>query len=556
MGDRYRRGAIIARGGMGELYSGVSLGEGGFSRPVVIKRLLPHLAADAQVTALFMGEARLATRLHHQNIVQILDVGKSAEGLFLVMELVNGWDTAAILQACEGGQTRVPPVLATYIIHQVLTGLSYAYRQRVDGKPLLTAHRDISASNVLLSRDGEVKLADFGIARVTDSQEASEPGVFKGKYAYAAPEVLRGAPANPLTDQFSLGILLYHLLAGRHPFAPLEPLGPFLERLQTAEAALLLGIDAGLAQAVRRMLAKDPAQRFATTDACARELAGFLSRAGEPAGPAELSAYFEHLALGPPLLERVGPAQTPMQTLASSEPAQLVPSLSSISYDMNAEWQHEGPALSTDGALESSAGDPAEATASTHIRGTLSGPAPAAATPTPASHPAAPATRSTGTQARFAPPVDTEPTLELATHAPRVAEMPLESFREEPKPQKPKRRWLPRGLVPLVMLGIVIGGGVVAWPELKKRFPQFEKWLRPVENVVNPPTPSLFIDSVPSGARVKIDGQPVGETPVVLDNVYPEVDVPVEINLKGHETWKGTFRGRTAVELVPKLKRR
>src|SRR5690349_9664502 len=174
---------------MAELFLGKTRGAGGFEKPVAIKRMLPHLARDPTLTRMFLAEARLATHLQHQNIASVYDVGSSAEGLFLVMELVEGWDLSVLLRhALHHGQ-RFPPHLVAFIGTQVLAGLVHAYRRLHEGRPVLTAHRDVSPSNILVSREGEVKVTDFGIARIEGVSVGSQPGTFKGKLPYSAPEV-------------------------------------------------------------------------------------------------------------------------------------------------------------------------------------------------------------------------------------------------------------------------------------------------------------------------------------------------------------------------------
>src|SRR5215813_8613302 len=157
MRERYRLTRLFAQGGMAEVYLGVAAGAEGFEKAVAIKRILPHLARDEKIARMFLAEVKLATFLSHQNIVQVFDVGRGPDGLFIVMELVNGWDLGVVIDQANKEKTTVPAGLAAFIASQAMAGLSYAYRQTHDGRRIIAAHRDLSPSNLLLSAEGEVK---------------------------------------------------------------------------------------------------------------------------------------------------------------------------------------------------------------------------------------------------------------------------------------------------------------------------------------------------------------------------------------------------------------
>ncbi|MBZ4370532.1 serine/threonine-protein kinase [Corallococcus sp. AS-1-6] len=297
MTSRYRLLQPLATGGMAELFLGVAKGAEGFERTVAIKRVLPHLAREPDISRMFVSEARLAMLLQHQNIVTVHDVGESAEGLFLVMELVDGWDLGALIRAVTRQGLRVPPHLAVFIVSQAQAGLQHAYRRQHDGHPVVTAHRDVSPSNLLVSREGEVKVTDFGIARLAGLSR-TEPGAFRGKVPYAAPEVLRGEPATALSDQFSLGTILAELLAGQHPFgsAAAEPMAVAYSILNRAPASLP-DVPASLATLVLRMLSRDPAARFPEPEDVSEALARWLAQTGEPASSHALATFLRGIRL-------------------------------------------------------------------------------------------------------------------------------------------------------------------------------------------------------------------------------------------------------------------
>ncbi|MCY1075687.1 serine/threonine protein kinase [Archangium lansingense] len=139
--DRYRLLTALASGGMAEFFLGVARGAEGFSRKVAIKRMLPQLAQNPLIAQMFLAEARLATHLQHQNIATVYDVGQGPEGLFLVMELVEGWDLGVLLRHAQARGVRFPPHLVAFIATQVLAGLAHAYRRRGDGRQVVAAHR-------------------------------------------------------------------------------------------------------------------------------------------------------------------------------------------------------------------------------------------------------------------------------------------------------------------------------------------------------------------------------------------------------------------------------
>jgi serine/threonine protein kinase len=338
--ERYRLVRLLASGGMAELFLGVARTEG-FERAVAIKRMLPHLAQEPDIARMFLAEARLAMLLQHQNIATVYDVGQGPGGLFLVMELVDGWDLGVLLRTAARQGVRFPPHLAAFIVLQTQAGLAHAYRKQHDGRPVMAAHRDVSPSNVLVSREGEVKVTDFGIARL-EGGSLTEPGVFRGKEAYSAPEVLQGAPANALSDQFSLGIVFHELLVGRHPFHDVkEPMAVMYAILSREVPPLPPDVPAPLADAVLRMLARAPEQRFPTPEALSETLARWLARSGEPATSHALADFLRRISLPPTLREQ---AEAGMD--AKSGPFSLVAEKA-----VEVALEPGGPALGSSGRL-------------------------------------------------------------------------------------------------------------------------------------------------------------------------------------------------------------
>ncbi|MEP6862690.1 MAG: protein kinase [Deltaproteobacteria bacterium] len=222
---RYELLDRIGVGGMAEIFRGKAVAAGGFEKPVAIKRILPHLSQDRRFVELLIAEAKVLSLLKHRNIVQIFDVGLGDDGqYFLVMEFVDGKDIGAIQRALEGQRRKLPFDLALHIGAEICEALEHAVMSRgPDGKPMSLVHRDVSPSNVLLSRAGEVKLTDFGIAKRAE-QDATHGGAVRGKFAYISPEQARNEHLDPRSDVFSVGILMWELVCNRRLFSQLADL--------------------------------------------------------------------------------------------------------------------------------------------------------------------------------------------------------------------------------------------------------------------------------------------------------------------------------------------
>jgi serine/threonine-protein kinase len=222
---RYELLDRIGVGGMAEIFRGKAVAAGGFEKPVAIKRILPHLSQDPRFVELLIAEAKVLSLLKHRNIVQIFDVGLGDDGqYFLVMEFVDGKDIGAVQRALETQRRKLPFDLALHIGAEICEALEHAVMSRgPDGKPMSLVHRDVSPSNVLLSRAGEVKLTDFGIAKRAE-QDATHGGAVRGKFAYISPEQARNEHLDPRSDVFSVGILMWEMVCNRRLFSQLGDL--------------------------------------------------------------------------------------------------------------------------------------------------------------------------------------------------------------------------------------------------------------------------------------------------------------------------------------------
>ena len=205
---------------MAEVFKGVAESLQGFRKNVAIKRVLPALTKNNKFITMFLDEARLSLFLQHANIVQVFDIGHADDTYFIVMEFVEGVDLKAIQEWRRRIGRRLTIGQTIYIIMEVCKGLAYAHdlTHPETGERLGIVHRDVSPANVLISRNGEVKLADFGLAKAASQVESTDPGVVKGKMSYLSPEAARGENVDQRADIFSVGILLYEMLTSKRLF--------------------------------------------------------------------------------------------------------------------------------------------------------------------------------------------------------------------------------------------------------------------------------------------------------------------------------------------------
>lgn len=217
---RYHLVDKLAIGGMAEVFRAYFLGIKGFEMPLVIKMILPHLSANDAFVNMFITEAKIYVALRHHNIVQIYDFAKYQEDYFIALEYVAGRDLKNVLVRLRERNVVLSVDLSLFIGHEICKGLEYAHAQTdQDGISLGLVHRDLSPANILLSYQGDVKVADFGIAKAKMKADITKAGVLKGKYEYMSPEQARGEPQiDSRSDIFTVGILLYEMLTGERLF--------------------------------------------------------------------------------------------------------------------------------------------------------------------------------------------------------------------------------------------------------------------------------------------------------------------------------------------------
>jgi len=299
LGGRYRLVELLGEGGMATVYRATDAQLG---REVAVKVLRPQYGSDPDFVARFRQEAQAAASLGHPNIVAVYDFGADPDGPFIVMELVDGEDVATLL--ARNGP--LPPRQAARLAAEVAHALAAAHARGI-------VHRDVKPGNILVSKDGRVKVTDFGIARAWADTRLTLPGVTLGSVHYFSPEQALGEPATPASDVYSLGVVLYELLAGRRPWEGDSAASVAMARV-SAPAPLVSDVRPGVPPALeaidRRALSPDPAGRFPSATAMAAALEGFLAEGqGQAARPAVGAMPAAPIAAAgvPPLAPGSGP---------------------------------------------------------------------------------------------------------------------------------------------------------------------------------------------------------------------------------------------------------
>ncbi len=303
---RYVLYAPIARGGMATVHIARLVGAEGFSRIVAAKRLHEQYTEDPDFVTMFLDEARISSKLHHPNVVSVLDVVLSGKDIVLVQEYVHGVPLDKLVKASQTRGLQLPVPIAVAIVAGTLLGLHSAHETKDElGEPLNIVHRDVSPQNVIVSADGIPRLLDFGIAKARSSAHVTQEGFFKGKITYIPPEQLRGEPPARTTDIYAAGVVLWELLVGRRMHAgrgESELFSAVLSgSLPTLEEAVADQREtmpperwdalAKLSPLVMKALAKTADQRFQTAEA----MADALRATFPPAAPNDLAAWVRDL---------------------------------------------------------------------------------------------------------------------------------------------------------------------------------------------------------------------------------------------------------------------
>ena len=343
--QRYDLLERIASGGMGEVFRAQVHGEHGFAKTVAVKRILPELARDPEFVVRFVVEAKLAVALGHANIVQVFDLGRAGDELFLVMEFVDGADLGELLAQLARNRERCPLGVALHVGIEACKGLAYAHdRIDLDGHPGGVVHCDITPSNLMVSYAGEVKITDFGVAQMQTASRRSSGGRVMGKRGYMAPEQIRGAALDARTDLYGLAVVLHEMLSGQKPTEAQTAWLPLRELRDDVPATLsgLLG----------RALASDPEQRPPSARMFLAELTR-IARGLEPALTApEVGAWVRErvrpktavparAAFDHAVAQLLGEA-APQRTATATGPSQTVTFMARRAVDGTMIWQQAG----------------------------------------------------------------------------------------------------------------------------------------------------------------------------------------------------------------------
>lgn len=306
---------------MGSVHYGRMAGSGGFQKTVAIKRLHAQFAKDGEFRAMFLDEARLASRIHHPNAVGTLDVVDDAGELFLILEYVHGEALSRLTHEARRANEPIDPEIAASIITGALYGLHAAHEASDErGAPLCIVHRDVSPQNILVGPDGVARVLDFGIAKAVDRLAITRAGQTKGKIAYMAPEQIADEPVDRRADVFAAAVVMWELLSGERLFHADSQVGALAKvmmgnvpRLATSKPELPAALD----DVLLRALSRHPRDRHPT----ARDLARAIEEVLDVASPAKVGDWVSHLA-GESLRSRTDRLRTiETQTVASLEPA-------------------------------------------------------------------------------------------------------------------------------------------------------------------------------------------------------------------------------------------
>lgn len=289
----------LAAGGMAEVYLSKSTGAVGVNKFVAIKRILPQYSDHQEFIDMFKEEAKIAVNLNHGNVVSIYDFGVERSQFFLVMEYVEGRNLRQILNELKKSNTQFTTEQIVFIIKEVAAGLDHAHRciDGTTGRPLNIVHRDMSPQNIMVSYEGEVKIIDFGIAKAETQLESTKAGTLKGKYGYMSPEQADGQNIDPRTDIFSMGIVLWELLANDRLFTSSSE-AAILRKIRDCQIPSIRKINPSippeLERIVNKALAKDRSLRYQTAASLHRDLNRFLNTQYPEFSPHDFSVFMKN----------------------------------------------------------------------------------------------------------------------------------------------------------------------------------------------------------------------------------------------------------------------
>ncbi|HWP06703.1 MAG TPA: protein kinase [Polyangiaceae bacterium] len=296
---RYELLLPVAAGGMAMVWAARLKGSRGFQKIVAVKTMLPKLSEDPQFERMFLDEASLASRIHHPNVVEVLDLGEANGVLFIAMEWLDGVPLNQVMKAAKGA-SGIPSGVAIHILTDAAEGLHAAHELKDDNNSYIgLVHRDVSPQNILVGHDGLTKMVDFGLAKATALGDgATRAGQLKGKISYMAPEQIRGDPLDRRADVFALGVVLYAVTTGKHPFRR-ESEGATLFAISAPDPApapsRFMTYPPELEAVLMKAVAKDPDKRYGSSLEFARALEGTLPDAERAHGGERVAEFIKGL---------------------------------------------------------------------------------------------------------------------------------------------------------------------------------------------------------------------------------------------------------------------
>jgi serine/threonine protein kinase len=515
----YRIVRKIAQGGMAEVFLARQHGLEGLERTVVVKRILPHYAGNDEFVTMFLDEARLLAALVHPNIAQVFDLGQTDETFYLVMEYVRGPTLGALLNAGSAGGARLPEKVALGIALGIGEALVYVHGRRDEfGRPLRIVHRDLNPANVIVSYDGAVKLIDFGIAKAKSKVYETRTGVVKGTFGYIAPEqITKRVPVDHRADVFSLGVLLYEMCVGRHPFAEGADTAHLVERMLSAgyrrPSLVVPAFPHALEELIRDCLAPYPDSRPGDVRELIDRIASYMGKRGLVVTMGDIAATVSQL-----LPDTEGPA--PLRLATGRQKA-------------------IGEARDTRKLQRASDPPPADSDEKT-IRVAPARPVDHDEVddddPTTADEDAA--TVVAGPERRRR-----QPSADDMTNAPTTKRPPLATDYVAPAPPRPYNpiAYALWGGAGALLMVVVATGAFLTVRSCTEPEPTDE----PARDArIGPPVPppvedagqaAIEIQSEPSGATVNIDGEEMGQTPLVYPVPSGRNQIWVQVTLAGYE---------------------
>ncbi len=289
---KYRIVRPLATGGMSELFLARQTLAGDRQRAVVVKRLLPRLVEVPEQLAMFVNEGRILASLDHPNVVNVFELGIANRDYFLVMEYLRGAPLDLVLREADRKGIDLPHELVVHVIRQTCAALDHVHSKTDDlGQELGLIHRDLNAGNLMITFRGDVKLVDFGLAKITASADATKGGQLKGTYAYMSPEQCRGDDMDTRSDLFSLGIMLYELCCRRRLFRrnnEFATIRAILEDPIPPPSSVTKEVSAGLEEVIMKALSRSPDDRFSSAQDMSAALEAVSRKRSWSAGPEQL----------------------------------------------------------------------------------------------------------------------------------------------------------------------------------------------------------------------------------------------------------------------------